>query len=226
MNRMRVLTYNILSPKFASVRDFPKTNPKLLEWEYRWPLIRDRILREKPDVVCVQEEWEMPDVPGYTVVRQKTTKGQLVRCAILYRNGMVCKPIGSTSRSISVELDGIAVSSCHLATLDREDERVRQLQSMLKKVGERKKHIIGGDFNSEQEDASHALLSGTYVSAYKKVYGHDPITYKTAVYRHMRLDYIYVKGLLVHSADKVRNGKSRPNEQEGSDHTPVIACVL
>ncbi|ORX93439.1 hypothetical protein K493DRAFT_325062 [Basidiobolus meristosporus CBS 931.73] len=54
-NVFTILTYNILSEKYATSQQYGYTPSWALEWEYRKDLILQEILSYNPDILCLQE---------------------------------------------------------------------------------------------------------------------------------------------------------------------------
>ena len=50
-----ILTWNTLCTEISIKENFPKTEEKFLNWEFRKNLIKDIINIEKPDIIILQE---------------------------------------------------------------------------------------------------------------------------------------------------------------------------
>ncbi|KAK4658132.1 Glucose-repressible alcohol dehydrogenase transcriptional effector [Podospora pseudocomata] len=55
LERVSVLTWNILCERYATKQMYGYTPPSALEWDYRKQLILDEIYDRNPDIVCLQE---------------------------------------------------------------------------------------------------------------------------------------------------------------------------
>ena len=54
-NGYSILTWNTLCTEISIKENFPKTEEKFLNWEYRKNLIKDILNIEKPDIITLQE---------------------------------------------------------------------------------------------------------------------------------------------------------------------------
>jgi endonuclease/exonuclease/phosphatase family metal-dependent hydrolase len=114
----RVLSWNVLAPVHAPASKYPWTDPRHLDWSFRSAQIARVVLRERPDVVCLQEVqlgpcWEelyygcnLADV--YEYVLQNVTRGHPVANAVLLRkDGPLSKicAVESRSRALIVVLE-------------------------------------------------------------------------------------------------------------------------
>ena len=54
-NGYSILTWNTLCTEISIKENFPKTEEKFLNWEYRKNLIKDILITEKPDIITLQE---------------------------------------------------------------------------------------------------------------------------------------------------------------------------
>lgn len=114
----RVLSWNVLAPIHAPGSKYPWTDPRHLDWSYRSCRIAQLLLRERPDVVCLQEVqlgpcWEelyygshLDEV--YECVLQNVTRGHPVANAVLVRrDGPLSKirAVESRSRALIVVLE-------------------------------------------------------------------------------------------------------------------------
>jgi endonuclease/exonuclease/phosphatase family metal-dependent hydrolase len=114
----RVLSWNVLAPVHAPASKYPWTDPRHLDWSFRSAQIARVVLRERPDVVCLQEVqlgpcWEelycgthLDEV--YECVLQNVTRGHPVANAVLLRrDGPLSKirAVESRSRALIVVLE-------------------------------------------------------------------------------------------------------------------------
>ena len=84
-----VLQWNVLADGLSDA--FPLVQPALLTWDFRRTLFIDEIMREQPDVVCLQEcdhfhDFFLPEMQkhGYTGVFKAKVNG-VDGCAIFYK---------------------------------------------------------------------------------------------------------------------------------------------
>ncbi|KAG0631798.1 hypothetical protein M758_1G279800 [Ceratodon purpureus] len=52
---LRVMQWNVLADGLAQFGDFCRVEKQYLEWNYRSPLLLDRILKDDPHLICLQE---------------------------------------------------------------------------------------------------------------------------------------------------------------------------
>ena len=120
--QLRLVSWNLLAPMYASPPKFPRSDPLHLDWpSHRKPLIVRTLLKSEADIICLQEVqtdlW--PDLlhslaGQYHGILQNVTRGHAVANAVLIKK----KPLqnkkknhSTTTGSIATTADGINVNN-------------------------------------------------------------------------------------------------------------------
>jgi mRNA deadenylase 3'-5' endonuclease subunit Ccr4 len=180
---IRLLTWNLLAPLYASASKYPRSDPSYLDWSYRKPRILQTILDSEADIICLQEVqidlWEDFCMPGYTAISQNMTDQHPVGCAVLIRSNQNWKVVATESRSRALivvledqaqEQQRLYLAVVHLeAGYEKEETRWNQMKSLLKRVH---RHVgknddsnpaivLAGDFNTcTRSSPLFSVLSG------------------------------------------------------------------
>jgi mRNA deadenylase 3'-5' endonuclease subunit Ccr4 len=183
----RVLSWNVLAPVHAPPTKYPWTDPSHLDWSFRSSQVAQVILRERADVVCLQEVqlgpcWEelynrtnLHEL--YDCVLQNVTRGHPVANAVLVRReGPVSKISAMESRSraliVVLEMDKnddddgetryVALANVHLeAGMDAEQDETRfyQVQSLMNRINHHRQVLMKAAAADGSTDKNNATPS-------------------------------------------------------------------
>lgn len=242
MNTLKVVSFNTLAVICAdnSPQGFPHTDPSILAWSHRSPLVEEKITQwcSEKYVVCLQEvdqlEWYLDLFTrlGYKVVYNSQSK-RIHQCLLCYPqefevdNVLVGAYPDCSQEYVSVRIEGVTVYTTHLkAKKPFYSVRLHQVQHLLSIVkGE--KVIIAGDFNESAlilGTCLGALLTQGYDNAHRSM-EHTTCKKREEVVSH-KIDWIWFRGVdLVESStcDAILENELLPCSSHPSDHVPVLA---
>lgn len=231
---LKIVTWNILHPDHVGVYDIEE---KYLTWEYRKPLILERLLAYNADVYCLQEvDSSLIDdfkLDGYTLVWQddKARTKKLLKWREVggkKPNTLVCVTLVKElfkvlswvvgSRCLTVTISGLEhqfiITNVHLeAGKGMDDLHIKHLSKVLNS------NIICGDFNDFIGEPAMNFMDKHFNTVYLKKRPKATFIHGAKVWV---VDYIYYgKGLQLKDVEWVEmTGVSKTHS---SDHSPVYA---
>lgn len=195
---VKVATWNVLAPQYASLYKYPWCPPQHLDWSHRQSLLVSTVLEMQPDILCLQEvqidvgSEFLRRLDSYDTVLQNVTEGHNVAIAILVRKTcpFYVERVESRSRVLLAVLRSkyddnkrkLYLGSVHLEAGTKEGndlQRYHQLKSLFKRL---RYHctmdgdvlsdasiILAGDFNMLRSNNFYdCLLEGELSHPEKK----------------------------------------------------------
>lgn len=245
MNSLKVVSFNTLATICAdnSPQGFPHTDPAILAWPHRSPLIEQKIEQwclEKY-VVCLQEvdqlEWylDLFSRLGYSVVYDSKSE-RIHQCLLCHPQEFQVDDIilgtypDCSQEYVSVRIEGVRIVTTHLkAKKPFTGIRFQQVQHLLK-VLDNERVIIAGDMNESSLDYGSCLdelLCEGYTNAHSLL-SHTTCKKREEIVSH-KIDWIWFKGVdLLESSteDVIVDNKLLPCATHPSDHVPVMATFF
>lgn len=183
---VKVATWNLLAPQYASPHKYPWCSTEYLDWTHRQSLILSRLENVNADIICLQEVqldiWPelLEQLESYDTAIQNVSDGHNIACAILVRkeSPYAIERIESRSRVLLAILrhennakKHIYLGSVHLEAgiKDGNDmQRYHQLKSLFKRLRhhcsldsvqlEEAPIILAGDFNMLRSNLMYTCL--------------------------------------------------------------------
>ncbi len=232
------MTWNILAKPYGNTRMVANAKSCRLDWEVRIKKIQERILKDKADIVCLQEVdrdslKKLSNLTGYTMVataikhrgRGKEGSLTLVRNGVWKTEGVKTVNFADGSGSLALvtylknRRDGLAIAviNTHLKV----GHQKTQLAEIFKATGHcRQARILCGDFNLDPNAAKGAMVDGFHTI--QDLFATSISPAGKPVVR----DYVFVdKETQVFNKSKSVHLKSTtclPNYWIPSDHLPVL----
>ena len=205
--------------------------------------IVDTILREQPDVLCLQEVvrgWmidEQHDVLSVIAERSGMQYVWLPNIGDLYGNAVLSKyPMTDVKRVhyapepgirhqprgvLFLRTNGLLVGCTHLDELsDGTFVRQEQVRTIIREIGDTSPVIIAGDLNATPEDIEVRLLNEFGLDDLAASAG-DTTTGDTP---QKRIDYVWGRGVVGAQAHTV-SGAELVDAKRASDHRPLIVNI-
>lgn len=242
MNSLKVVSFNTLATVCAdnSPQGFPHTDPYILTWSHRSPLIEQKITEwcSEKYVVCLQEvdqlEWYLDLFTKlcYKVVYDSESK-RIHQCLLCYPRELETDNVllgtypECSQEYVSARIEGVTIATTHLkAKKPFAETRFRQIYHLLE-VLYKGRVIIAGDMNeSSLEDMTclGELLWRCYENAHPNM-EHTTCKKREEVVSH-KIDWVWFKGVeLLESStcNAILENKLLPCSSHPSDHVPVMA---
>lgn len=239
---MIITSFNILADTFVENnktfldRWYPTLNYDELMMKTRFNTLIKYI---KGDVVMLQEVTPYVRRKLYNIFKlnyiimplscHKTNNNITGNLTMLNKNNIFKSP---TQRTIYIGNNGIGVTETEFIDIynihldcDSSVKRKKELTKIISTFNKNKKIIIGGDFNSDENELHNLLKQENFEM-------NCPVIKGTYLCETPMIDYIYVYGFsnpitTIHNTISNTNTKCYKNtiKKYGSDHHPITVCV-
>ena len=125
-NGYSILTWNTLCTEISIKENFPKTEEKFLNWEYRKNLIKDILITEKPDIITLQE------IDNY----EEFKKDILEKLKIKYKGNFYIKPDGKMGIFLGVNPEKFMILNIYKEILPGGDDEENKFSNQIFIVSE------------------------------------------------------------------------------------------
>lgn len=242
---MKILSWNILADEFVSKEYYPTIPFKLLDREKRLKSIINKIIKEKPDVLLLQEVM----IKEYTILKEIFTNNFFISDLFIvkwkYNNeydkqsesGNVILLIKNKFNDPEILHDDLCIVSCiyknkricfiniHLDDLSS-NTRYNQLTRIIDKTNNFSHIIISGDFNQKYDINSdlYKLIKNNYF--YPAFFYKENTNYNQSI---DSIDNLFYKGFKLLGSSISNDCGNRTIDhitcqitEYGSDHFPII----